>query len=166
MRGLSKQHNINRNKTYGWILKIPRTWSEFIHFCGNINLVVPTVWSALSIVLCAKQEQKYNCSNQHKKLYLLVENLFLFFISNMWLADCVQPYVLFLFILCFCRVALNAPHPSAYPPPPGGMFSNKQARLLSSSRGNDHGVSASFENGICSYYYYYLCPIWPCRPVP
>ena len=50
----------------------------------------------------------------------------------------------------FYRVTLKAPHSSA-DPPSGGVFSNEEARLLSSSRGNDHGVSASFENGILDF---------------
>jgi hypothetical protein len=36
----------------------------------------------------------------------------------------------------FYRVVLKASHSSADPPPPGGVFSNEEARLLSRSRGN------------------------------
>jgi hypothetical protein len=32
--------------------------------------------------------------------------------------------------------------------PPGGVFSNEEARVLSRSRGNDHVVNASVENWI------------------
>ena len=60
--------------------KFPCTCSEFIHFCGKINLGLsePTVCWALSLVLCAKQGQKYHCSNKRKTLYLWMENRFLF----------------------------------------------------------------------------------------
>ena len=46
----------------------------------------------------------------------------------------------------FYRVVLKAPHSSADSPPPGGVFSNQEARLPSRSRGNDHVVNASVEN--------------------
>jgi hypothetical protein len=66
-----------------------------------------------------------------------------------WLCSTVNHFYLY---RVFYRVALKAPHSSADPPPPGGVFANEEARLLSSSRGNDHGVSASFENGILHFW--------------
>jgi hypothetical protein len=52
----------------------------------------------------------------------------------------------------FYRVVLKAPHSSTDPPPPGGVFSNEEARLLSRPRGNnDPVVNGSVENLILNF---------------
>jgi hypothetical protein len=54
--------------------------------------------------------------------------------------------IISIFILCVLSCCFESPSFQCRSSPPGGVFSNEEARLLSSSCGNNHGVSASFEN--------------------
>ena len=51
----------------------------------------------------------------------------------------------------FYRVVLKAPSFQCRSSPPGGVFSNEEARLLTRSRGNDHVVNGSVENLILNF---------------
>ena len=74
-------------------------------------------------------------------------NLFNFKVLNLAAFNSMS----FLFISCVLSCCFESPSFQCRSSPPGGVFSNEEARLLSSSRGNDHGVSASFENGILDF---------------
>jgi hypothetical protein len=71
-------------------------------------------------------------------------NFVLHFFKVLWLTVFNRMYVLFLFLLCW----FESPAFQSSSSPPDWMFSNEKARLLSRSRGNDHGVNASVENWI------------------
>ena len=62
----------------------------------NLRLSGPTVCWALSLVLCAKQGQKYHCSDQRKTLYLWME--IDFYSSDSWL---LKDKPLRIILLCF-----------------------------------------------------------------